>query len=316
MKAKITALAEGRKRTGRRLGRKDRFDLFTLAIPGLLFLMAFYYVPMYGLVIPFKSINYSKGIWGSDWNGFKNFEFFFKSQDSWRITRNTIGLNLIFIFTTLVISIVLAIMLFELTGKYVKLYQTMLFLPYFVSWIVVSYILYAFISPSIGFIPKLLAEFGIETPNYYYELKIWPWILTGAYVWKNVGYMTLLFYASLMSIDTSYFEAAAIDGASKMQQIRYISLPHLKPIIIMMTLLQIGKIFYADFGLFYFLTRNVGALYEVTDVIDTYVYRALRVTGDLGMSAAAGLYQSIVGFFLVLISNLIVKRIDPDQALF
>ena len=298
--------------------KKINWGLVTLMLPGLIFLLAFYYVPMFGLVIPFKQIDYAKGIWGSDWSDplLKNFEFLFKSQDALRITKNTIGLNAIFIVITMILSVLLAVLLYELSGRLVKVYQTAMFVPYFVSWIVASYIVYAFLSPGLGAIPNLIEAQGGTPPNFYSESSWWPLILTIAYLWKNIGYMTLLYYASLISIDSEYLEAAAIDGANKVQRVFKILIPHITPVIIMMTLLQIGKIFFADFGMFYFLPKNSGALYPTTDVIDTYVYRALRVTGDIGLSSAAGLYQSVVGFVLVLVSNLIVKKKSPENAIF
>ena len=315
----MISIAYDKKLRTKRLGRQ-RFNwgLMVLALPGLAFLLAIYYIPLFGLVIPFKSIDYSKGILGSDWIQplFKNFEYFFKSQDAWRITRNTMMLNAIFIFSTMVLSITLAICMYELGKGRVKLFQTCLFVPYFVSWVVSSYILYALLSPDLGVFPNIIKAFGQEVPNFYNEPKWWHMILTISYIWKTSGYYTLLFYATLIGLDTSRIEAAAIDGASRWQTIRYIVLPFLQPTIILLTILQIGKIFYADFGMFYFLPRNSGTLYPVTDVIDTYVYRALRVTGDIGMSSALGLYQSVLGFALVLATNLIVKKINKEYALF
>lgn len=296
--------------------RKMNWGLTVLAIPGFAFLAAFYYVPLIGIVIPFKQVDYAKGIWGSDWVGFKNFEFLFKSQDAFRITRNTLCLNAMFITLTLVSAIFLAILMNELTRKKIKIYQTAMFIPYFVSWVVASYVVYAMLSPDMGVIPNLMESAGKDPINFYATPKVWPVILTIAYLWKNIGYMTLLFYATLISIDSSYLEAAAIDGANRRQQVFKIMIPYMMPTIVMMALLQIGKIFYSDFGMFYFLTRNSGALYSTTDVIDTYVYRALRVTGDIGISSAAALYQSIVGFILVLVSNLIVKKRNNDYAIF
>lgn len=292
------------------------WNLLILGVPGLLFLIAFYYLPLFGLILPFKRLDYNKGIFASDWVGFKNFEFFFKSQDAFRITRNTLVLNFLFITITLILAIILALLLFELPRGRVKLYQTCMFVPYFISWIVASYVLYALLNPQTGMIPHLLKEAGQAVPNFYNEKKYWPFFLVASYVWKNIGYMTLLFYTTLMGMDSSYAEAASIDGAGKLKIALRISLPYLKPVIILMALLQIGKIFYADFGMFYFLTRDSGTLYAVTDVIDTYVYRALRVTGDIGMSSAVGLYQSVVGFILVLTSNLVVRKIDRDNAMF
>ncbi len=298
-------------------GRKPfNWSLAGLAVPGLIFLLIFNYLPLFGIILPFKQLDYSKGILGSDWVGFKNFEFFFKSQDAWRITRNTLVLNFLFITITLVLAIVLALLMYELPKGRVKIYQTCLFVPYFISWIVVSYILYALINPQSGMIPHVLKEFGMKVPNFYHEKKYWTFILVVAYVWKNIGYMTLMFYSALLGMDSTYTEAAELDGANKFQVAWNISLPYIRPVVIMMLLLQIGKIFYADFVMFYFLTRDSGTLYAVTDVIDTYVYRALRVTGNLGMSSAAGLYQSVVGFILVLTSNKIVRKVDEDSAMF
>ena len=313
---KKTKTAEGKRLPQRGKRKPTNWSLLMLAIPGLLFLIVFNYFPLFGIILPFKRLDYSKGILGSDWIGFKNFEFFFKSQDAWRITRNTLWLNFLFITITICCAIVLALLLYELPKGRVKIYQTCLFVPYFISWIVVSYVLYALINPQTGMIPHVLKDLGMKVPNFYNEKKYWTFILVVAYVWKNIGYMTLMFYTALLGMDSAYTEAAELDGASKIQVALHISLPYIRPVIIMMTLLQIGKIFYADFGMFYFLTRDSGTLYAVTDVIDTYVYRALRVTGDIGMSSAVGLYQSVVGFFLVLFSNKIVRKVDEDSAMF
>lgn len=302
--------------TKKKKNKRVNWGLWMLACPGLIFLITFYYLPLYGLVIPFKQIDYAKGIWGSNWVGFKNFEFFFGSQDAFRTTRNTICYNLAFIFITIGIALVLALLMYNLTKNQVKVYQTALFIPYFISWVVASYILYALLSPQLGVIPNLMEKFGASSPNFYYETKWWPIILVLAYLWKNVGYMTLMFYAALIGIDSSQFEAAKVDGANQFQVMTKIAIPFIRPVVIMMILLQIGKIFNSDFGMFYFLTRNSGPLYPVTDVIDTYVYRALRVTGNMGMAAAAGLYQSVMGFIVVMGSNLLIRRIDKDSALF
>lgn len=303
-----------------RIAEKKRWNygLTILAIPGLLFLVAYYYVPLFGLIIPFKKMDYAKGILDSEWIKpiFKNFEFFFKSQDAWIVTRNTIGLNCIFIFTTTVLAVILAICLYELSSKKVKIFQTSMFVPYFVSWVVGGYVMYALLSPDLGVFPNLMKSIGKQAPNFYNDPTWWPLILTISYFWKNIGYMTLLFYTSLMGMDSAHFEAAAIDGASKVQSTWYIILPYLTPTIVLLTLLQIGKIFYADFGMFYFLPRNSGMLYPVTDVIDTYVFRTLQVTGEIGLSSAMGLYQSVVGFILVIVSNLVIKKINDEYSLF
>ena len=296
--------------------KKINLGLMALAIPGMIFLIGFYYVPLFGLIIPFKRMDVAKGIFKSPWVGFKNFEFFFRSPDVWTVTRNTIGLNAIFISITLITSVILALMLFELSERKVKVFQTSMFVPYFISWVVGGYIIYALLSPDLGVIPNLLEKLGREAPNFYNEPKYWTSILSLSYVWKHIGYNTLLFYATLMGMDVALFEAASIDGATRFQRTKGICIPHLMPTIILMTMLMIGKIFYADFGMFYFLPRNSGMLYGVTDVIDTYVFRALRVTGNIGMASAIGLYQSVVGFILVLVSNFLVKRYNKDYSIF
>ncbi len=296
--------------------KRVNWNLFLLAVPGLALLIAFYYVPLAGLVIPFKEIDYAVGIWQSPFVGFKNFEYFFQSQDAIRITTNTLSMNAAFITLTITCAIILSLLLFELGRRQVKVYQTLIFMPYFISWIVASYVLYAILNPISGLLPSILESLGMTVPNFYSTPEYWRLIMTLSYLWKNIGYMTLLFYTTLMGMDSTYIEAAAIDGAGKLRIALNISLPYLKPVVIMIALLQIGKIFYADFGMFYFLTRDSGILYSVTDVIDTYVYRALRVTGDIGMSSAVGLYQSVVGFLLVLASNLVVRKIDKDSAIF
>ncbi|MDR1262667.1 MAG: ABC transporter permease subunit [Oscillospiraceae bacterium] len=291
--------------------------ILMLALPGLLLLVAFSYLPMIGIVIPFKKIDYSKGILGSAWVGLTNFKFLFASGDVWRATRNTLVQNALLISTTLVVSLSLALVLYELSARRVKAYMTALFVPYFLSWVVVGYVAYTFLNPSMGIINQILRMLGQNgRVNWYVEPKRWRAVLTIAYLWKNVGYFTILYYASLMGIDSGYFEAASIDGASKLQQIFRISIPLLSPVVIMLTLLQIGKIFFSDFGLFYFVPKNSGALYAVTDVIDTYVFRSLQTSPNLGMTAAAGLCQTAAGFILVMATNAIVRRLDAERALF
>nr|WP_232058233.1 sugar ABC transporter permease [Cohnella abietis] len=290
--------------------------IISLAIPGLLFVIVFYYLPMFGLVLAFKDLNFTKGIWGSDWVGFTNFKFFFTSDAALQVTRNTLVLNFCFITITNIVAVTFALLLFELSRKAVKLYQTAIFFPYFLSWVTVSYVTYALLNPELGVINHLLELFGWEGISWYFESKYWPSILSLAFLWKNVGYSMLIYYTGLLAIDKTFYEAAAIDGASKWQQIRSISIPLLTPLITLIVLLQIGRIFYSDFGLFYFLPADSGALYSTTDVIDTYVFRALRVTGDTGMATAAGLYQSVVGFLLVLTVNFIVRKINKENAIF
>lgn len=300
-----------------RKDRKDNITMILMCLPVFLHLFIFSYLPMIGVVIAFKDYRYDKGIFKSDWIGFKNFEFFFSSQDAWRITRNTIVLNTVFIIVGLIAAVALALILFEITNKFfINIYQTVMILPSYLSWVIVGYMSYAFLNPSFGVINVLLQKFNIAGIEWYSNPKIWPFILTFAVVWKNMGLNCVIYYAGLMGINDEYYEAACIDGATRWQQTKYISIPFLVPLMTILTILAIGRIFRADFGMFFNLTRDIGALYETTDVIDTYVYRALRSLGDVGMSSAVGLYQSGVGFLLILITNTIVKRIEEDNALF
>jgi putative aldouronate transport system permease protein len=290
-------------------------DLFLLGLPGLLFVFVIFYLPMMGVFLAFKDYNYSMGIFKSPWNGFDNFKFFFSSQDAFRVIKNTILLNFLFIALSLFASLAASIMLYCLTRKAVKFFQTILFFPYFISWVVVGYIAYIFLNPTFGVFNTVLQSFGIDGIAWYADSKPWPVILSIAYVWKNLGYYAIIFYTGLMSIDSSYFEASSIDGATFRQQTFKIAIPLIMPLITILTILSIGRILFSDFGLFYFLPRNSGLLYSTTDVIDTYVYRALK-GGDIGMSAAVGLCQSLLGFVLVLATNLIVKKTSPENSIF
>jgi putative aldouronate transport system permease protein len=273
---------------------------------------------MFGTAIAFKDINYAKGIWGSDWVGFKNFEYLFNTSDAYVITKNTLLYNLVFIIVTLICSLTLAIMLNEVRKRLAKsFYQSALLLPYFLSAVIVAYLVYGMLSSDFGFLNKtVLPWLHIDPVAWYSETKYWPFILVIVNTWRSVGYFCVVYIAGIVGIDQDYYEAATIDGASKWQQIRHITLPLLSPIIITMLLLQIGRIFYADFGLFYQVPMDSGTLYPVTNVIDTFVYRGLLVLGDLGMASAAGVYQSVVGFILVMLSNTIVRKFNRDQALF
>lgn len=292
--------------------------LWLMALPGIIYLLLNNYLPMFGTIIAFKNINYSKGIWKSDWVGFKNFEYLFSTSDAFIITRNTLLYNTVFIVITLICSVSLAIMLNEVRKQLAKkFYQSALLLPYFLSAVIVAYLVYSLLSSEYGFLNKIvLPIFGQDPVSWYNEPKYWPYILVIVNTWKGVGYSCVIYIAAIVGIDNEYYEAAKIDGASKWQQIRHITVPLLMPIITTMVLLSIGRIFYADFGLFYQVPLDSGMLLPVTNVIDTYVYRGLLQLGDLGMSSAAGLYQSLVGFVLVLVSNAIVRKFNRDQALF
>lgn len=296
----------------------DNIQLLILALPAIVLLFVFCYIPMGGIILAFKKFRVDLGIFDSPWVGFENFEFFFPSSDAWRVVRNTLGMNFLFILFTTVFSVLFAVMMYRLRGRrLVKTYQTITLMPSFLSWVVVGYMVYALLMPGpSGLINQIIMLFGGEPIDWYSQSGYWPVILLVVKLWHGVGYNSLFYYASLMGIDKEYFEAAQLDGATKSQELRYIILPFLKPIIIVMTLLNIGNIFRADFGLFFNVPRNVGALYPTTDVVDTYVYRALTQLGDVGMSAAVGLVQSLVGFVLILVTNLIVRKIDPESALF
>lgn len=290
--------------------------MFLLTLPAMVYFIIFKYIPMYGIILPFKDFKVSLGFFKSEWVGFKNFGYLFSNNDAFRITRNTIFMNLAFIITTTVVAIFFALILYELTSKYVKIYQTIFFFPYFISWVVASYVFLSLLDMDYGFVNKILMLFGKDPIAWYNEARYWPAILVAANIWKNAGNVTIIYYTGLMGIDKELYESADIDGASKLQKIKVISIPMLKPIITILVILSIGSIFYSDFGLFYSLTLDSTMLYPVTDVIDTYVYRALKTTGDVGMSSAAALYQSAVGFVLVLVSNRILSKVSPENTLF
>jgi putative aldouronate transport system permease protein len=296
---------------------KNRYLLLML-LPGTIYLIINNYIPMFGTIVAFKSINYALGYWKSPWVGFDNFKFLFNSSDAWVITRNTILYNLVFIALTLVCAVTFAILLNELRNRYLSnIYQSIMFLPYFLSAVVVGYLGYSMLSQEFGFLNNMiLAPLGIQPISWYSEPKYWPFILPVVYIWKNIGYSIVIYLAAIIGIDKEYYEAAITDGATKWQLIKNITLPSIKPMMIILTLLGIGHILNADFGLFYQLPLDAGALYSTTNVIDTYVYRALLRLGDTGMSSAAGLYQSVVGFVLVVSVNFLVRKIDKENALF
>lgn len=296
---------------------KKYLPVYLMALPGLLYLFVNNYMPLPGLILAFKKYNARKGIFGSDWVGFKNFKFLFATNDAFIITRNTLLYNVVFMIVNTAVAIAVAIILAEMTHKIKKFYQSVILLPYMISMVIVSYLVFAFFSTENGFINNTIFKIlGKEPVSWYMEKKYWPFIIVFVNLWKTVGYNCIVYMSAIVGFDKGYYEAAAIDGAGKWQQIMKITIPMLKPTIVMMTLLSIGKIFYSDFGLFYQVPQNSGALYPVTNTIDTYVYRGLLELGDITLSAAAGLYQSVVGFILVLGTNLWVRRIDPDNALF
>lgn len=290
--------------------------LYLLMVPGMIYLFINNYMPMAGLIIAFKKVNFRTGIWKSPWCGFQNFKYLFATKDAWIITRNTILYNLVFIVLGLVVSVALAIFLSEVTNKKLRsFHQACVLIPYIISYVVVSYLVYAFLGSN-GLLNKgILEATGRETINWYLEAKYWPFILVLVNTWKNAGYASVIYLATVLGFDESVYEAAKLDGASAWQKIRYITIPLLKPTIITLTMLNVGRIFYSDFGLFYQVPQNSGAILSVTNVLDTYVYRGLLELGDISMSSAAGLYQSVVGFAIIMAANALVRKVSPEDAI-
>ena len=314
MKKAGAVTAPAHKMNGKRIRRF--IPVYLIMLPGLIYLFINNYMPMPGLIVAFKQYNIKKGIYGSDWIGFKNFEYLFKTSDAFVITRNTILYNVAFIIVNTFMAIMVAIILSELYGKAKNFYQSAILLPNLISTVIIGYLVFAFFSVENGFINNtILPLFNKDSVDWYSKSQSWPFIIIFVSAWKSVGYNCIIYLSSIMGIDRSIYESASIDGASKMQQIRYLTLPLLKPTIIMLTLMAIGRIFYSDFGLFYQVPMNQGALYATTNTIDTYVYRGLIQIGNISMSAAAGVYQSVVGFVLVLLANLAVRKFDKENAL-
>jgi len=290
-----------------------------LTLPAVLIVFAFKYLPMGGLVMAFKDYKPMMGIFASPWNGFENFMFFFRSSLIWLVTRNTLLYNLAFIVLTPIVSVTFAIMMYEIAKRfYIKVYQTVLFLPFFLSWVVVSIMLYAFLNTQSGLLNRLLMElFGMEAIRWYTRPELWPFIIVFMQLWKTVGYSTVIYYAGLMGIDPALYEAAEIDGAGRWQRTLRITIPMLSQLIVILAILGIGRIFFSDFGLFYQLPLQSGPLLPTTDVINYFTYRALVEIRDYGMAAAVGLYQSVMGLVLVVATNLLARRLsDGEQGLF
>lgn len=295
---------------------KRRIPFYLMALPGVIYLLINNYIPMFGIIIAFKKIDFSKGILGSPWNGLNNFKFLFATKDAFLITRNTILYNVAFFIVNTVFAITFAILINELR-KLKKFYQTLILLPYLMSWVIISYLFFTFLSGDSGLInSSILKPLGMKAVNWYQEKKYWPFIIIFAYVWKNVGYSMIIYLSSIVGINTDYYEAARIDGASKWQEISRITLPLLKSTVITLFIISIGQIFRSDFGLFYQLPRNSGALYPVTRTLDVYIYQALMRNSDYAMSSAASFYQAIVGFVLIVGANALVRKYEKESAIF
>ncbi len=297
---------------------KRYMPLYLMFLPGAVYLIINNYIPMAGLVVAFKSYTVRDGLFGSAWNGLKNFEFLFRTPDAWTITRNTLIFNVAFIILNNLLGILFAIFICDIKRKSMKkIYQSAILFPYLMSTVILGYIVYAFLSPASGMINNsILKPLGLQEVSWYYKSEYWWFIIIFVNAWKNVGYGCLIYIATINGIDPSQYEAAVLDGANKWQQIRFITLPSITSTLITLILLSVGKIFYSDFGLFYQVPRDSGMLYATTNVIDTYVYRGLMKQGNIGMSAAAGFYQSICGFVLVITANMLVRKIDKDSALY
>lgn len=305
------------KQNKKKIFTASNIQLSILALPAVLQILIFAYLPMIGIVIAFKNLDVRAGFLKSPWVGFDNFKFFFSYGDAWRITRNTLGYNLTFIIIGTIVSIIFALLLNEvISRKAVKTYQTILFIPYLLSWVIVSYMLYSFISPNYGILKPLFLSFGIENIDVYSNKMYWPFIFVITSIWKGVGFSSVMYYATVIGIDPEYYEAAQLDGATKPQMALHITLPLLIPMICILTLMSLGRIFYSDFGMFFFLPNNIGGLYDVTQVMDTYIYNSLKGNGDIGMASAAGFFQSIMGFITVNVANFVVKKIDNESSLF
>lgn len=291
--------------------------LYLMALPAVAIIFVVSYMPMPGIILAFKDYKPATGIWGSNWVGLKNFEFLFNSGIAWQIIRNTLLLNFLFIIAAQVSSLTCAVFMNEIYHKYIaKVFQSILFFPHFVSWVLVGYFTYAFLNADNGFVNALLVQLGQNPVNWYGESELWIPILVLLSVWKGLGYFTIIYLAGMLSINPEYLEAARIDGSNKLQEVWYITLPLVRPLVIINVLLAIGRIFYANFDFIWNVTRDTGLLLEWTNVIDTFIYRSLSAVGNFNLAAAAGFFQAVMGLILVLLANWAVSKIDKDQVLF
>jgi len=291
-----------------------------MIIPGLAYLIINNYLPMSGILLAFKKLNLAAGLFKSPWNGLKNFQFLFQSSDAWYIIRNTLAYNFVFILLGNVTGIIVGILLSEAASKFLqRSSQTLILLPQLISWVIVSYMVYGLLATDAGWINKTLLPFlGYDgtSISFYGIRKYWPFILTILSIWKGLGYNAIIYFSAILSIDRNLYEAASIDGCGKIKQIFHITLPLLRTTFITLLILGVGRIMYSDFGLFYQIPQNSGALYRVTQTLDVYVYRAIMETQNLGMGSAAAAFQSVCGFVLVLGANALVRKIDSESAMF
>lgn len=309
---------KGDNRLQKKSSGQKHWALILFMVPGLVYLLINNYIPMAGILLAFKKVNYTLGIFKSPWCGLSNFKYLFKTKDAAIIFRNTVLYNLAFIVLGTAAAVATAILLGEVKKKkLLKIYQTSILLPHILSTAVIAYLAFAFLSKDSGFLNNaIIKPLGGEAISWYSKPKYWPFILTFIQLWRSVGYTTIMYYATLVGIDTSYYEAAVIDGASTWDQIRYITLPCLKTTIITLTIMNLGRMFYSDFGLFYQVPMNNGLLFNATNTLDTYVYRGLLELNDIGRASAACFIQSVLGFVLVWGANALTRKVDPDSAVF
>lgn len=295
---------------------KSSLPLTIMALPAVIYIFIFNYIPLYGLVLPFKDYKPRLGFFGSEWVGLKNFKFLLNNDQLMAAVKNTVLYNIVFIILGTAVCLAVALMLYEMSRRSVKIYQTAIFIPHYISWVVAAYVFMIFLDMDYGILNKIITAFGGDPILWYNDPKYWPPILTIAHIWKGFGYSAVVYYAALMGLDKTLFEAAELDGATKLQQMWHISLPGIKNMIVMLFIMNIGKVFYSDFGMFYNISQNSSLLYETTDVIDTYIYRTLINLGDVGISSAVSMVQAVLGFILVIIANTIANKVDEDSALY
>ncbi len=296
---------------------RSNWTLFLMALPAVLVLFIVCYMPMPGIILAFENFKPAGGIWGSQWVGLNNFKFLFNSGNGWNIIRNTLLLNTLFIIVSQVCSLFMAALLNEIYHKYIaKVFQSFLFFPHFVSWVIVGYFTFAFFNDDSGFINYALGQLGLQSVSWYSRPDLWIPILVFLSVWKGLGYFSIIYLAGMLNINPEYGESARIDGANKLQEAWYINLPLIRPLVIINVLLAIGRIFYANFDFIWNVTRDTSTLLSTVNVIDTFVFRSLISVGTFNLAAAAGFFQAVMGLILVLLANWAVRKIDRDQALF